>query len=175
MIGVMRTIPDKAGPPRGFTLLELCVGLALVALLAGIAAPSFRAGLRNAAVRGAAHEIMTGLQQARATAIVESRAGVLCLSDVAGNCRDVDRSAPAWRAFLEIEGTPRTLAARTLPTGITLHATRARIRFSARSLAASTATLTICDAQGIAAPRAIVISQNARARFATASEAACGA
>ena len=175
MIGIMRTIPDKAGPSRGFTLLELCVGLALVALLAGIAAPSFRVGLRNAAVRSAAHELMTGLQQTRATAIVESRPGVLCLSDATGNCRDTDRTARTWHAFLEVEGTPRTLAARELPTGITLRGTRARIRFSARSLAASTATLTICDAQGIAAPRAIVISQNARARFAAASEAACGA
>jgi type IV fimbrial biogenesis protein FimT len=156
---------------RGFTLLELCVGLALVALLAGMAVPSFRHGLRNAAVRVAAHELMTGLQQARATAILESRPGVLCLSDAVGNCRDSD--AAGWSAFLELDGMTRPIAARALPAGITLRSTRSRIRFSARALASSTATLTICDAQGVAAPRAIVISQNARARFAVASEAAC--
>jgi hypothetical protein len=52
---------------------------------------------------------------------------------------------------------------------------RARIRFSERALAASAATLTICDAQGVAAPRAIVVSQNARARIAVASAADCRA
>jgi prepilin-type N-terminal cleavage/methylation domain-containing protein len=155
MIGPMRQ-PSA----RGFTLLELCVGLALVALLAGMAAPSFRHGLRNAAVRAAAHELMTGLQQA------------VCLADSAGNCRDSD-SAGSWSAHLEFDAATRPIAARTLPAGITLRSTRSRIRFSARALASSTATLTICDAQGVATPRAIVLSQNARARFAVASEAAC--
>jgi prepilin-type N-terminal cleavage/methylation domain-containing protein len=172
MIASMRTLSDVVVYRGGFSLLELCVGLALVALLAGIAAPSFRASLRNAAVRSAAYELMTGLQQTRATAIVESRPGVFCLADAAGQCRP-SGPALAWRAFLEVEGAPRPLAARTLPAGVSLHGTRASIRFSARALAASTATLTICDSQGVAAPRAIVISQNARARFATANEAAC--
>ena len=166
---------SQVGIFRGFSLLELCVGLALVALLAGIAAPSFRVGLRNAAVRTAAYELMTGLQQARATAIVESRPGVLCIADAAGNCRDNGAAAGAWRAFLEVDGSARTIAASDLPAGITLRGTRARVRFSNRALAASAATLTICDSQGIAAPRAIVISQNARARFDAAAAADCGA
>lgn len=164
----MRLIRDN-----GMTLLELCVGLALVALLAGLAAPSFRASLRSAAVRSAAHELMTSLQQVRATAVVESRPGVWCLADAAGSCL-ADGPALAWAAFLEGDA-PVPVGARTLPAGVTVRATRARIRFSARALAASTATLTICDVHGVAAPRAIVISQNARARFAAASTADCGA
>src|SRR5262245_50381184 len=106
MIGRMRHLRK---PALGFTLLELCVGMALVALLAGMAVPSFRLSLRNAAVRTAAHELMTGLQQARATAILESRPGVLCLSDAAGNCGDSE-SAAAWSAFLEAGGAPRLIA-----------------------------------------------------------------
>lgn len=169
MIGAMKH-PRKSR--RGFTLMELCVGLALVALLVGMAVPSFRQGLRNAAVRTAAHELMTGLQQVRATAILESRPGVLCLSDAAGNCRESE-GATAWSAFLEVGGTSRPIVSRALPAGLTLRATRPRVRFSPRALASSTSTLTICDAQGVAAPRAIVLSQNARARFAVASEATC--
>jgi type IV fimbrial biogenesis protein FimT len=160
---------------NGFSLLELCVGLALVAVLAALAVPSFRIGLRTAAVRTAAWELMTGLQQTRGTAIVESRPGVLCLADVAGNCRDSTSPATAWRAFVEIGTGTRTVATRSLPAGVTLRGNRARVYFSARSLAASTATLTICDAHGVAAPRAIVVSQNARARFAIASPDACRA
>jgi len=157
---------------RGFTLLELCVGLALVALLASLAAPSFRRALRSAAVRTATYELLGDLQQTRGMAIVESRPGVLCLADAAG-CRAAGDPAPAWRLFLEPDGD-RALT-RALPAGITVRGTRARVRFSERALAASAATLTICDAQGVAAPRAIVISQNARARLAAASDADCRA
>jgi type IV fimbrial biogenesis protein FimT len=160
---------------RGFTLLELCVGLALVAILAGLAVPSFRASLRAAAVRTATWELMAGLQQARGTAIVESRPGVLCLADEAGNCRASAGAAPGWLVLVETPSGGRPLAARTLPAGVTVRGTRGRIRFSERALAASAATLTICDAQGIAAPRAIVVSTAARARLAPAGDADCRA
>jgi type IV fimbrial biogenesis protein FimT len=160
---------------RGFTLLELSVGLALVALLASLAVPSFRSSLRTAAVRTATWELMSGLQQTRGMAIVESRPGVLCLADAVGNCRASGEPAPAWRAFLETDSGSRAVIARELPAGITVRGTRSRIRFSERALAASATTLTICDAQGVAAPRAIVISQNARARLAAARAADCRA
>lgn len=158
---------------RGFTLLELCVGMGLVALLASLAVPSFRSALRATAVRTATYDLMAGLQQARATAVVESTPGVLCLADVAGDCRASGEPATAWRVFLESGSGSRTLATRALPVGITVRGTRARIRFSARALAASAATLTICDARGVAAPRAIVVSQTARARLAAATPADC--
>src|SRR5437870_6443893 len=112
---------------RGFTLLELCVGLALVAVLSALAVPSFRSSLRAAAVRSATYELMAGLQQARGTAIVESRPGVLCLADAAGNCRPGGDPAPGWRAFLELDADSRTLAVRALPAGITLRSTRPRV------------------------------------------------
>lgn len=156
---------------RGFTLLELCVGLTLVAVLASLAAPSFRLAVRSAAVRTATFELMGGLQQIRGMAIVESRPGVLCLADSAG-CRPAGDPAPAWRLYLEPDAGGVT---RALPAGITVRGTRPRIRFSERALAASAATLTICDAQRVAAPRAIVVSQNARARLASASVADCRA
>jgi type IV fimbrial biogenesis protein FimT len=159
---------------RGFTLLELCVAMALVALLASLALPSMRSGLRTAAVRTATYELMAGLQQTRGAAIVESQPGVLCLADAAGTCRASGAPAPAWRAFLEVDGS-RTLFTRLLPRDVTVRGSRARIRFSPRALAASAATLTICDAQGVAAPRAIVISQTARARLAPAGAAECRA
>ena len=157
---------------RGITLLELCIGLALVAVLAGLAAPGFQASLRAGAIRTAAYELMAGVQQARADSIVESRAGVLCASDPAGRCLSADAPSHAWSAFLEAGG-PLDAYTHVLPRGIVLRANRASIRFSPVSLAASTATLTICDEQGIARGRAIVISQNGRARFAAPGDAEC--
>jgi type IV fimbrial biogenesis protein FimT len=159
---------------RGITLIELCVGLAVVAVLAGMAAPGFRTTLRAAAVRTAAYELMAGVQQTRAEAIVESRTGVLCASDETGGCLAGAASAHAWRAFLETGGQPRELSAKELPPGIALRSSRASVRYWPSSLAASTATLTICDESGVARPRAIVISQGGRARFASHAASACG-
>ena len=163
---------------RGVTLIELCFGLAIAAMLAGLAVPGFRADLRAAAVRSATYELLAGLQQARAGAIVEARTGVLCLSDTAGNCLTdgpgAQVQAYAWQAFLEVNGRPLLLAGRSLPAGVVLRSSRVRLKFWPDSLAASTGTLTICDAQQVARPRGIVLSQGGRARLATASESACG-
>ena len=149
----------------GFTLLELCFGLAVVAILAGLAVPGFRASLRAGAVRAAAYELMAGVQQTRGNSVVESRTGILCLADAAG-CLAAG-PARAWRAFLEVDGQSAGLAIHALPRGIVLRASRPVVRFWPNALAASTVTLTICDESGVARPRAIVISQSGRARFAT--------
>ena len=70
---------------------------------------------------------------------------------------------------------PQPLSARALPAGIVLHATRNRLDFWPGSRAASTGTLTICDARGVARPRAIVISQLGRLRVADGDDSACRA
>jgi len=158
---------------QGVTLIELCFGLAIVAILAGLAVPGFRADLRAAAVRSATYELLAGLHQARAGSIVEARTAVLCLSDTAGNCLTNGAPATAWQAFLEIDGLPVLLSAHSLPAGVALRSSRARLQFWPDSHAASTGTLTICDSQQVARPRAIVLSQGGRARIATASESAC--
>ncbi|MEO8063339.1 MAG: GspH/FimT family pseudopilin [Pseudomonadota bacterium] len=158
---------------RGVTLIELCFGLAVVATLAGLAVPGFQASLRASAVRGATYELLAGLQQARAASIVEGRTGVLCLADAAGNCLPDGAQAMGWQAFLEVNGRPAVLAEQSLPAGVVLRSSRARLKFWPDSLAASTGTLTICDARRVAHPRAIVISQGGRARVTNPAEAAC--
>src|SRR6476620_8383147 len=71
---------------HGHTLIELCLGVTLMAVLAGLAVPGFRASLRAAAVRSATYELAAGLQQARAASILEARTAVFCLSDISGKC-----------------------------------------------------------------------------------------
>jgi type IV fimbrial biogenesis protein FimT len=150
---------------RGVTLLELLVGLGIVAILAGLAVPGFAAAQRRAAVRSAAFELMASLQQTRASSLLESRPGVLCPGD-SGGCLGPLASAGGWRSYLEIAGRPESLRHHELPAGVVLVVSRAPLRFWPGTLTASPATLTICDRRGIAAPRAIVVSQTGRARFA---------
>jgi Tfp pilus assembly protein FimT len=158
---------------RGVTLIELCFGIAVVGLLLGLAVPSLRTALRNTAIRSATLELLAGLQQARASSIVQARPGVLCLSDPQGHCVTGDAPARAWSVFLEGRGEPTMLAGGSLPSGLELHATRPRLSFWPDSLAASTATLTICDRDGLARPRAVVLSQTGRVRIVDAAAEAC--
>jgi len=159
----------------GHTLIELCFCVAMFAGLATLAVPAFRIAQRNSAVRSAIFELNSALKATRASSIVEARPGVLCLSDAAGNCLPGKESSNAWSAYLEIDGHPRTLAGNALPEGLFLHATRPRLQFWPDSRAASTGTLTICDAQGVAQPRALVLSQAGRVRMTEADPADCHA
>ena len=62
----------NAGPPqsaRGFTIVELMVALALVAILAVLSAPSFATWIASAQVRSTTEAIATGLRAAHGEAL----------------------------------------------------------------------------------------------------------
>ena len=66
----MNALPDRKS--FGFSLVELLMGIAIVAILVSLAMPSFRDMLRNAEVRNAAESITNGLQRARAEAVTRN-------------------------------------------------------------------------------------------------------
>lgn len=53
----------------GFTMVELMIGIVILAILAAVAVPSFQTWLLNSQVRNAAESISNGLQRARAEAV----------------------------------------------------------------------------------------------------------
>lgn len=53
----------------GFSLIELLIGIVILAILMGLAVPSFQTWLQNAQIRNAAESIQNGLQRARAEAV----------------------------------------------------------------------------------------------------------
>lgn len=56
---------------RGFTLLELLVVMAIMALLTAMSAPAISGYLRGARLRGGARQVASALRQARQLAITE--------------------------------------------------------------------------------------------------------
>jgi type IV fimbrial biogenesis protein FimT len=157
----------------GVTLIEMVFGLAIVGILTGLAVPGFHQSLRASAVRAATYELLGGLQQARGNSIVESLPGMLCLSDSAGNCLPAATAGAFWRWSIDAPGRAPELGAHALPEGVVARSSRSPIRFLPNAVSASNATLTICDLQAIAPPRAIVISVSGRARTSAAAEATC--
>lgn len=157
----------------GVTLIEMLFGIAVVAILAGLAVPGFHQSLRVTALRAATYDLLAGLQQTRGSSIIESQPGMLCPSDAAGACLPAATPASYWRWSTEGPGRLAALEPHALPTGVVARASRSPVLFWPHGLNASTATLTICDLQGVAPPRAIVVSVSGRARVTEALESAC--
>lgn len=90
----MMPFPQRRNtPPRGFTLIELLIVIAIAAILSSIAAPSFYNMIRNMALTGAATELVSGLQFARAEALRSNSALLFTL--------DTNRT---WRVIRDANG-----------------------------------------------------------------------
>jgi type IV fimbrial biogenesis protein FimT len=55
--------------PRGFSLIELLIGLALIGILLVMAVPAYQFWIQNVQIRNAAEGVLNGLQLARAEAV----------------------------------------------------------------------------------------------------------
>ena len=71
---------------RGFTLIELMVTVAILAVLLSIAVPSFRESIMNARMTGLANDIMADLNVARAEAVRRNARAYLCTSSNGTTC-----------------------------------------------------------------------------------------
>ena len=75
---------------HGFTLVEMMVVIAVLAILIRVAMPSFTQMLRNYQIRNAAGAILNGVQRARAEAIARNASVRFCMGDVTKSTWDVD-------------------------------------------------------------------------------------
>ncbi len=120
--------------PSGLTLVELLIGIALLAVLLALAAPSFQAQIAASQLSSASGALLGSLMQARAQAIRLGRRVTVCRSadqqqcdtDPAGGWEsgwltfvDVDRTAPGNNAAVSVGDT---LLARSEPLPASLRA-----------------------------------------------------
>jgi len=89
------SIPPTPQAARGFTSLEVVVTLALIAILAGIAAPSMIDFVRNNKMAAAARQLDADMVLARREAIKRNTRVLVCpLGSTAGKCATA--TATAW-------------------------------------------------------------------------------
>lgn len=91
-------------PNRGFTLVELIIVLALMAVLTTIAIPSFAdLSVRNR-VTADINQLNATLQGARSTALGNGVAVIVCPGDSSSGCRDHGRWERGWFSFTDPDG-----------------------------------------------------------------------
>lgn len=72
---------------NGFTLIELIIAIALLAIFVGLAVPSFFTAIQNNRITGQANELLTAFQLARSEALKRNRSVVVCASDDGEECQ----------------------------------------------------------------------------------------
>ena len=161
----------------GFTLVELMVAIAVVAILAGIALPSFNAAMANAHMAAAKSALESALLRSIARAANAGTPVVLCAARD-GACADSVDWSGGWVAFHDLDGDRARSPADTLiaqegslqsNTRLVSTSGRKRLIFQpSGGNAGSNVTFTLCDSRGPERARSLILSNAGRLREAKA-------
>jgi type IV fimbrial biogenesis protein FimT len=92
----MASRESKSG---GFTLVELMVTLAVIAILAMVAVPSFGSLMRSHRVNSVANQLLADLTYVRAEAAMRGKYVSICASDDGNSCSKSNDYAPGWIVY----------------------------------------------------------------------------
>ena len=94
---------NRARLHRGFTLIELLVTIGIAAVLAGLAAPSFRELIANNRLKSHISALQTSLMMARNEAINRKSRVVVCKSADQATCTTAGGWQQGWIVFIDTD------------------------------------------------------------------------
>ncbi|WP_082027179.1 GspH/FimT family pseudopilin [Serpentinimonas maccroryi] len=185
----MSTLARLRRRVRGVTLIEVMVVVGIVAILAMMAAPNFRAMIERNQINSAANELMMGLQLARSEAIRLNSTVTLCRSANGTACGSPAGWESGWIVFHDRNGDGSVTPAQAGPPAVAADAVlrtwgalgprltlrgsadvAQRVSFNARGQARDTGHLIVCNNNQLEQARAIIVTLS-RPRLATDSNA----
>ncbi|MBS0592476.1 MAG: GspH/FimT family pseudopilin, partial [Proteobacteria bacterium] len=90
-----------SGVARGFTLIELMIGLVVLAVVIAIGLPGMQGLINSGRLSAAANELSAALQLTRVEALRRNRSVVLCRSETLAGCAAGD-TWPGWLVFVDV-------------------------------------------------------------------------
>ena len=155
---------------RGFTLYELLITLALFAILATLALPSFSALAARGRQTTEINALFHAFHHARKESIMRRRVVSLCPSRDGLTCDKTRDWSNGWLLFYDPKGTgwPGDGIVTRHSVTDTVRVTANRRLFTSRGTQKRTTngTMVFCDRSGRIAPKALVISYTGRPRVA---------
>lgn len=135
--------------PAGFSLIELMITIAVLAILVALAAPSFSSIINANRITGQTNELVSSLQLARMEAVRRNEAVRVCRTSNGTTC---DTTTGAWTGWLTVvDRNNEVLRSGTVKAPVRVSSTAAAVRFGGDGLARTTAggtlfagTITTC-------------------------------
>lgn len=158
---------------KGFSLVELVVTVAIAAILAAIAIPSFRSMINSSRLSSHANELVASLQLARSEAIKRNARVSVCGSANGATCGG--GWAKNWLTVLESDGS--VLRANAVKEPVELSSGVARITFRADGLSSTAvnSSITVCLPTTSPADNQRVITLASAARISSSRVDGAGA
>ncbi|MDH4611121.1 prepilin-type N-terminal cleavage/methylation domain-containing protein [Pseudomonas sp. BN102] len=157
----------------GFTLIELMVTLVVLAVLLGIAIPSFTDVTLASKLRSQANELVAGAQLARSEAIKRNQPVTFCASANGSTCASSGGWEQGW--IVRNSGGTVVQAHPAAPSGYLISSAVQSIAFQPTGTASASAVLKVCRASPDEGDqeRLISISVTGRASVSKTNDGTC--
>lgn len=155
---------------HGFTLVELMITLAVVAILISLAAPSFQLAIQNNRLTTQVNNLVTALSLARSEAIRRGATVTVCKSNGGAACTAAGDWDQGWVVFTDpttpgtIDNAADIIRVYEQAPGVTVRTGANFVSYLASGTVSAIATFGVCDARGTASARAVAVNVLGRAR-----------